>query len=222
LLPAAAPLLLLVLATASFFLIPDTPTPLATTLAGGARLVLPAPKAELTPQLARDLSNAELVNHPAVVRLALGDVIEIDLQGKSLPLYRDLEKSDIVHLRLCRFPGAGAVANQICLAEPAEGAKPYIYEGTTPASIVDIGSGGFDPPNRRFLDLIVARPVVAEPFRIIEKSAESAELEYQVRFETTPIAEAFEAARQKLQPVKGKSELRFADGQWRVTRGFIR
>jgi hypothetical protein len=172
----------------------------------------------LSNEQAAELIKAALDQRPVVVRLALGDVIAIDREGNSIPLYLKLSQAGYVSLRFCHFPGAGGTANQICVASLTEKAEPFVYSGTTPLKVLSSETSDFNPPNRSVAQLAVARPARVDVTRIADTQRGKKLVSYRAQFELTPLASFWGIQPQAAPPVEGTAEFRETHSVWTVEK----
>jgi len=171
----------------------------------------------LTDDAASQLLNAVLARRPIVVRLTLGDVATIDKNGQALPLYPQLAQAQVVRLRFCRFPGADAPANQICLADLTDNAKQYVYAGDTPLKVISTTASELQAKNRSIVQLLVAVPRVAQVTQISDRRRGEKQIAYSGAFELTTIASLFGVSAAALpSTVTGTAEARMGAAGWTI------
>jgi hypothetical protein len=172
---------------------------------------------ELTKEAAAQLLNGALSRRPVVARIALGDVVTIGKDGKALPLYPQLAQAQIVRLRFCRFPGGQAAANQICLADLTDEAKPYVHSGGNPFKAILVGSDEPQPKNRSFAELVLAVPRVSRVTQIVDHGRGEKQIRYTGAFELTPLAAAFGLSSDVLPPsLVGTTIAREGAASWSI------
>jgi hypothetical protein len=178
--------------------------------------VAAAPR-ELTNEAAAQLLADALARHPVVARLALGDVATVDKNGQALPFYPQLAQAQIVRLRFCHFPGTDAAANQICLADLTDKAKPYVYSGDTPFKAIIAGADALQPKNRSFAQLILAVPRVSRVTQVTDSRRGEKQIAYAAAFELTPLASTFGVSAESLpSALTGTAVARSGPGGWAI------
>ena len=171
----------------------------------------------LTNEAAGHLLGDALARRPVVARVALGDVVTIDNNGHTLPLYPQLEQAQIVRLRFCHFPGAAGAANQICLADLTDKAKQYVYSGDSPFKVIPVGAEGPQPKNRSFAQLNLAVPRVNQVTQIVDRRRGEKQIAYTAAFELTPLAGVFGLSAASLPPsLAGTADARPGSAGWRI------
>lgn len=172
---------------------------------------------ELTDEAATKVLAGALARRPVVARLALGDVVTVDRNGEAVPLYPALAQAQIVRLRFCRFPGTGASADQICLADLTDKAKPYVYNGTRPFRSIAVDSGDLHPANRSFAQLIIAVPRLDRIGAITDGRRGEKVIRYTAHYEPTPLASSFSVSGDALpQSVVGTAEAGNGPSGWTI------
>lgn len=172
---------------------------------------------ELTTETAAKLLADALAQRPIVARLALGDVATVDRNGASLPLYPALAQAQIVRLRFCRFPGTGASAAQICLADLTDNAKPYVHRGGSPSRRIAGATEDLQAANRSFVELVLAVPRVDRIGSIAEPRRGEKLIAYTAHFEPTPLANAFGLSGDaSLQSISGTAVARSSPSGWMI------
>jgi len=176
--------------------------------------VAAAPR-ELANEAAAQLLVDALARRPVVARLALGDVVTIDKTGQAQPLYPQLAQAQIVRLRFCHFPGADAAANQICLADLTDKAKPYVYSGDTPFKAIAVSPDGLQAKNRSFAQLVLAVPRVSQVTQVADRGRGAKQIVYTAAFQLTPLATAFGVSAESLpSSLTGTADVRSGPGGW--------
>ena len=175
---------------------------------------------ELSLQEASNLIRQELAKRPVFVRIALGDIVTSDKDGRDQSqIYIRLAQSHVIDLTFCHFPGVAGGPRQVCLATLSDAARPYLRKSgarTHPFSTVSPADDAPPPKNRVFVDIVVAQPRLIHVDPIVKSGDGGETASYEVAYDMTPIAAALNITPDSLPALPKIARFKRAKDGWHL------